>query len=93
MNNIRQDYGIRELCFEIIMSNLYDEMILAYKTLILYILKNIKVIDLRKIIWNKIFEEEEKELINQEWYEFELDRVEIEMLKFNLSDLEIQYTD
>jgi len=75
------------------MNTLQDVMILEYKTLILYILKNIKIIDLRKIIWNKIFEEEEEELMNQEWYEFNLDRVEIEMLRFNLSDLEIQYTD
>jgi len=47
------------------MSNLHDEMILSYKTLILYILKNIEIIDLRRIIWEKIFEEEEEELINQ----------------------------
>ena len=48
-------------------------MILTYKTLIMYILKDIKVIDLRGIIWNKIFEEEEEELMNQVWYEFETD--------------------
>ena len=66
---------------------LHDEMILAYKTLILYILKDIDIIELKRIIWEKIFEEEEEELINQLWYEID------EIPEFNLSDLEIQYSD
>ena len=51
--------------------SLHDEMILAYKTLILYILKDIDIIELKWIIWEKIFEEEEEELINQLWYEID----------------------
>jgi len=58
--------------------SLHDEMILAYKTLILYILKDIDIIELKRIIWEKIFEEEEEELINQLWYEID------EIPEFNL---------
>ena len=50
--------------------------------------------ELRRIIWEKIFEEEEEELMNQIWYEIdEIDRINNEILEFNLSDLEIQYSD
>ena len=32
---------------------MHDEMIKNYETLILYILKNIEIIELRRIIWEK----------------------------------------
>ena len=68
---------------------LHDEMILNYKILILYVLRNIEIMELKQMIWQQIFEEEEEELIelmNQLWYEDEIP-------EFNLSDLEIQYSD
>lgn len=71
---------------------LHDEMKLTYKILVLYTLKDINV-ETRTIIWEKIFEEEE-ELINQIWYEIdELNRLNNEVLDFDLNDLEIQYSD
>ena len=45
---------------------IHDEMIKSYKILILYILKGIKIIELRRIIWEKIFNDDESEdILNQ----------------------------
>ncbi len=55
--------------------NLFDAMILDYKILVLYALKNISIIELRKIIWEKIFDYEELELATQTWYEIELHEI------------------
>ncbi len=38
---------------------MHDEMIKSYKTLILYILKDIEIIELRRTIWEKIFNDYE----------------------------------
>ena len=35
---------------------LSDEMVGKFKILVLYILKDIEIVDIRKIIWKKIFE-------------------------------------
>ena len=44
---------------------LHEEMLNNYKILILYILKDLKIIELRRIIWEKIFTyEEENEPLN-----------------------------
>ncbi len=52
---------------------MHDEMIKNYETLILYILKDIKIIELRRLIWEKIFNDDESEdIINQQWYEIDL---------------------
>jgi len=40
------------------MNNLYETIMQDYKILVLYVLKNIEIIDIRKIIWEKIFDPE-----------------------------------
>ena len=46
---------------------MHDEMIKNYETLILYILTGIEIIELRRIIWEKIFDDYELEdILNQE---------------------------
>jgi len=69
MNNIHCVYDMRELLIKqqnINMTTyLHDEMILTYETLIIYILKDIEIIELRRIIWYKIFNFEELELTTQ----------------------------
>ena len=51
---------------------LSDEMIDRVKILILYILKNIEIIDRRKLIQERMFDFE-NELLNTEWIEQELE--------------------
>ena len=67
---------------------MHDEMIKNYETLILYILKGIEIIELRRIIWEKIFNDNKSEdILNQEWYEIDLHDLEFE--KIEQYDLEI----
>ena len=66
---------------------MHDEMIKNYETLILYVLKNIEIIELR-IIWEKIFNDYESEdILNQEWYEIDLHDLDSERIEWY--DLEI----
>ncbi|MCQ8082149.1 hypothetical protein NP492_23800 [Salmonella enterica] len=66
---------------------MHDEMIKNYKTLILYILKGIKIIELRRIIWEKIFNNESEDILNQQWYEIDLHDLDFERIEWY--DLEI----
>ena len=67
---------------------MHDEMIKNYETLILYVLKNIEIIELRRIIWEKIFNDYESEdILNQEWYEIDLHDLDSERIEWY--DLEI----
>ena len=67
---------------------MHDEMIKNYETLILYVLKNIEIIELRRIIWEKIFNDYESEdILNQEWYEIDLHDLDLERIEWY--DLEI----
>lgn len=96
MNNIYYAYDIRELLLikqqNINMTTyLHDEMILAYETLILYILKNIKIIELRRMIWEKVFDLEELELATQTWYK--IGEIDIDLERINISGLELEYSD
>jgi len=95
MNNIHCAYDMRELLIKqqnINMTTyLHDKMILTYETLILYILKDIEIIELRRIIWDKIFNFEELELATQTWYE--IDEIDIDLERINISDLELEYSD
>jgi len=76
------------------MNNLYEAMIQDYKILVLYVLKNIEIIDIRKVIWEKIFDPETEELMNQEWFDINEIWQDIdEIIEFDLNDLEIQYSD
>jgi len=76
------------------MNNLYEAIMQDYKILVLYVLKNIEIIDIRKIIWEKIFDPEIEELMNQEWYDINEIWQDIdEIIEFDLNDLEIQYSD
>ena len=76
------------------MNNLYEAMIQDYKILVLYVLKNIEIIDIRKVIWEKIFDPETEELMNQEWFDIDEIWQDIdEIIEFDLNDLEIQYSD
>uniref|UniRef100_A0A0V0IBV3 Putative ovule protein n=1 Tax=Solanum chacoense TaxID=4108 RepID=A0A0V0IBV3_SOLCH len=66
----------------------HDEMIKNYETLILYILKDIKIIELRRIIWKKIFNDNESEdILNQQGYEIDLHDLGYERIEWY--DLEI----
>ena len=38
----------------------------------LKILKDIKIIELRRLIWDKIFDNEPEDILNQQWYEIDL---------------------
>jgi len=76
------------------MNKLYEAMIQDYKILVLYVLKNIEIIDIRKTIWEKIFDPETEELMKQEWFEIDEIWQDIdEIIGFDLNDLEIQYSD
>ena len=67
---------------------MHDEMIKNYETLILYILKDIEIIELRRIIWEKIFNDNESEdILNQQWYEMDLHDLDCERIEWY--DLEI----
>ena len=67
---------------------MHDEMIKNYETLILYILKGIEIIELRRIIWEKIFNDYEPEdILNQQWYEIDLHDLDFERIEWY--DLEI----
>ena len=67
---------------------MHDEMIKIYETLILYILNGIEIIELRRIIWEKIFNDKESEdILNQQWYEIDLHGLDLERIEWY--DLEI----
>jgi len=66
---------------------LHNEMIKNYETLILYVLKDIKIIELRRIIWEKIFNNEPEDILNQQWYEIDLHDLDYERIEWY--DLEI----
>ena len=66
---------------------LHNEMIKNYETLILYVLKDIKIIELRRIIWEKIFDNEPEDILNQQWYEIDLHDLDYERIEWY--DLEI----
>ena len=69
---------------------MHDEMIKSYKTLILYILNGIEIIELRRIIWEKIFDDYELEdILNQEWYEIDLQDLYLDNERIEWYDLEI----
>ena len=52
-----------------------DEMIDKFKILVLYILKDIEIVDIKKIIWKKVFNIEDEELEN--WIEDELEQIHL----------------
>uniref|UniRef100_A0A0V0GRB0 Putative ovule protein n=1 Tax=Solanum chacoense TaxID=4108 RepID=A0A0V0GRB0_SOLCH len=61
---------------------MHGEMIKNYETLILYILKGIEIIELRRIIWGKIFNDNESEdILNQQWYEINLHDLDLERIE------------
>ena len=67
---------------------MHDEMIKSYETLILYILNGIEIIELRRIIWEKIFNYNKSEdILNQQWYEIDLYNLDYERTEWY--DLEI----
>ena len=67
---------------------MHDEMVKSYETLILYILNGIKIIELRRIIWEKIFNGNESEdILNQQLYEIDLHNLDLERIEWY--DLEI----
>jgi len=69
---------------------MHDEMIKSYETLILYILNGIEIIELRRIIWEKIFDDYELEdILNQEWYEIDLQDLYLDNERIEWYDLEI----
>ena len=68
---------------------MHDEMIKNYETLILYILKGIEIIELRRIIWEKIFNNELEDTLNQEWYEIDLQDLYLDNERIEWYDLEI----
>ncbi|WP_223677329.1 hypothetical protein [Escherichia coli] len=69
---------------------MHDEMIKNYETLILYVLKDIKIIELRRIIWEKIFDDYESvDILNQEWYEIDLQDLYLDNERIEWYDLEI----
>ena len=69
---------------------LHDKMIKDYETLILYILKDIEIIELRRIIWEKIFNDDELEdILNQQWYEIDLHDLYLDNERIEWYDLEI----
>ena len=53
---------------------LSDEMIDRFKIHVLYILKDIEIIEIRKLIWEKIFDFKD-ELLNTEWIEHGLENI------------------
>ena len=61
---------------------LHNEMIKNYETLILYVLKDIKIIELRRIIWEKIFNNEPEDILNQKWYEIDLHDLDYERIEW-----------
>ncbi len=67
---------------------MHDEMIKSYKTLILYILKDIEIIELKRTIWEKIFNDYE-DILNQEWYEIDLQDLYLDNERIEWYDLEI----
>ena len=69
---------------------MHDEIIKSYKTLILYILNGIEIIELRRIIWEKIFDDYESiDILNQEWYEIDLQDLYLDNERIEWYDLEI----
>ena len=69
---------------------MHDEIIKDYETLILSILKDIEIIELRRIIWEKIFNDYELEdILNQEWYEIDLQDLYLDNERIEWYDLEI----
>ena len=61
----------------------HDEMIKNYETLILYILNGIEIIELRRIIWEIIFDDYELEdILNQQWYEINLHDLDFERIEW-----------
>ena len=68
---------------------MHDEIIKSYKTLILYILNGIEIIELRRIIWEKIFDYESVDILNQEWYEINLQDLYLDNERIEWYDLEI----
>ena len=54
-------------------SYLPDEMKDEFKILVLYVLKDIEIVDTKKIIWEKIFDIEDEELEN--WIEDQLEQI------------------
>ena len=66
----------------------HDEMIKNCETLILYILKGIEIIELRRIIWEKIFNDNESEdILSQQLCEIDLHDLDLERIEWY--DLEI----
>lgn len=62
---------------------MHDKIIKNYETLILYILKDIEIIELRRIIWEKIFNDNESEdILNQQWYEIDLHNLDLERIEW-----------
>ena len=55
--------------------------------MILYILKDIEIVDIKRIIWEKIFDHDIEDILNQEWYEIDLQELDIE--RIDIYDLEI----
>ena len=69
---------------------IHDEMIKSYETLILYILNGIEIIELRRIIWEKIFDDYELvDILNQEWYEIDLQDLYLDNERIEWYNLEI----
>ena len=68
---------------------MHDEMVKSYETLILYILNGIEIIELRRIIWEKIFDYESVDILNQEWFEINLQDLYLDNERIKWYDLEI----
>ena len=69
---------------------MHEEMIKSYETLILYILNGIEIIELRRIIWEKIFDDYKLEdILNKEWYEIDLQDLYLDNERIEWYDLEI----
>ncbi len=53
-------------------------------------LNNIEIIELRRLIWEKIFNDNESEdLLNQQWYEIDLQDLYLDNERIEWYDLEI----
>ena len=58
------------------------------KVLVLYIIKNLELEDIKKIIWEKIFDFED-ELLNTNWIEDELENIDF----YDRNNLDSYYSD
>ena len=69
---------------------MHDEVIKSYETLILYMLNNIEIIELRRLIWEKIINDNESEdILNQQWYEIDLQDLYLDNERIKWYDLKI----